>query len=224
MVSGSPIKMIFFDNDGTLNIERSTWKYMHSWLGTWESSGKALDEGIMRDRTPYDEYARQSVRLMKGFPRQKFIDRLQTIEMRKDSIEVIRILKESGFKLAVLSSGLSLWREVWIEKGIEWDYYHANELIFDDNEICTGEVIVNVTDNVPGMDKGAWTEKIRQTEGIEKDESVFVGDGWGDVPGFRNCAFGIAIDPNMQEVVDAARYVLGPDEFMKVLEIVNRGK
>ncbi|MCX6647425.1 MAG: HAD family phosphatase [bacterium] len=218
MSSNSPYKLIFFDNDGTLNTQRSTWEYMHKHLGTWESGGKPLEALLMRDRTPYDEYARQSVRLMKGFPKTKFLERLRTIEIRKDAIEVIRTLKELGFKLAVLSSGFSLWQDVWKEKGIEWDYYRANELIFDENDISTGDVIVHVTDNVLGMDKGSWAEKIRSMEGLSKSETVFVGDGWGDVPGFRSCAFGIAIDPNMPEVADAAEYVLGPDDFKKVLD------
>lgn len=160
---------------------------------------------------------------MKGFPKEKFLECLRTIEIRKDAVDVIKILRSGGFKLAVLSSGFTLWRDFWSEMGVEWDHYHANELIFDENDICTGDVVVNVTDNVPGMDKGSWAEKIQKIECLKKEETVFVGDGWGDVPGFRQCAFGIAIDPNMHEVIDAAKYVLGPGEFRKVLDLIFSG-
>ncbi len=213
-------KLIFLDNDGTLNTERSTWEYFHRHLGTWESVGKALEEAILRDRTPYDEFARQSVASWKGIPKSKFMERLRTINIRDGALEVISAIKDSGLKIAVLSSGFSLWKDIWRERGVEWDYYYANDLIFDKNDISTGEIEMKVTDNVPGLDKGTLVGKIQKLEGLKKEETIFIGDGWGDVTGFKKCAFGIAIDPNMDEVKQAAKYVLRADEFRKVLDII----
>jgi HAD superfamily phosphoserine phosphatase-like hydrolase len=216
----SPYRIVFFDNDGTLTDNRSTWIYTHSWLGTWEPDGRRLLEHHLKNRTPYDQFARDSVRLWKGAPREKFLERLRTIGIRRDVPEVLRALMNAGMKLAVLSSGFSLWREMWFQReGIRWDYYHANDLVFDSSSLCTGEIIMHVTDNVPGMDKGSWVEWICAEPGIPKEERVFVGDGWGDVPGFKACAFGVAIDPFPEEVRVAAKYVLNGSEFAKVRDL-----
>ncbi len=213
--------MIFFDNDGTLNPCRSCWEYFHRHFGTWEPDACRLQKILLSERTPYDEYCHQTVKLMSGVPREKFLERIRTIEPRPGALQLIQTLKNAGIKLAVLSAGLSIWRDVWRERdGVEWDYYQANEVIFDENGLCTGEIEINVTDNVDGMDKGDWVERIAEKEGISIEERVFIGDGWGDVPGFRKCGISIAIDPNMDEVKNAADYILDGNEILKVLEII----
>jgi len=218
----TPYKIVFFDNDGTLNTGRSTWQYLHKHFGTWEPEGRILQEKFLSERTPYDEYSRTVTRLWEGIHRDKFIERLGQIETRGNAVELIKTLKVSGLKIGVLSSGFTLWRDVWRERaGLEFDYYVANEIIFDGDGVCTGEIEIRVTDNVPGMDKGDWVERISDELGILYEERVFVGDGWGDVPGFRKCGLAIAVDPNMSEVNEAADRVLGGDEIMKVVEIIS---
>ncbi len=216
----SPYKLIFFDNDGTLNTDRSTWEYFHKHLGTWEE-GRPIMEHHLEARTPYDEFSRISTRLWKGFHKEKFMERLRTVKIRPGAPALIRDLKAAGLKLVVLSSGISLWRQTWWEReGIDWDHYHANDIVFDEDGICTGEIEMHVTDNVPGMDKGSWVERISEEESIPIEERVFIGDGWGDVSGFRKCAFGIGVDPNMQEVIDSAKYVLYGDDFLKIKDLL----
>ncbi len=217
----SPYRIVFFDNDGTLTDNRSTWIYTHKHLGTWETEGRRLLEHHLANRTPYDEFAKESVKLWTGFPKEKFLERLRTIGIRSGVPKVIAALRKAGVKLAVLSSGFALWQEIWREReGIEWDHYHANDIQFDGDGICNGEIVMHVTDNVPGMDKGSWVERISEKEGIPKEERVFIGDGWGDIPGFEKCAFGVAIDPSQDDIRDAAKHVLGPNEFVRLLEIL----
>lgn len=212
----SPYKLIFFDNDGTLNTYRSTWEYFHKHFGLWDE-GKIILDHHMANRTPYDEFARLSTALWKGIPKDKFRERLFTLEIRPGAAALIRELRAAGLTIAVLSSGISLWKEMWWEReGIDFDYYQANDIVFDDAGLCTGEIEMHVTDNVAGLDKGTWVEKISESEGVGKEERVFIGDGWGDVPGFKKCAFGIAVEPNFQEVIDAAKYVLKGEDFGRI--------
>ncbi len=217
----SPYRLVFFDNDGTLNSRRSFVEYFNQHFGTWDSRARSLLEHHLRDRTPYDEFVRECVGLWTGVPKERFLERLRTIEIRPGAPELLRALKSARVKTAVLSSGLTLWRDMWLEReNIAFDHYHANELIFDSDDLCTGEIEMHVTDNIPGMDKGSWVERISALEGVSIEQRVFVGDGWGDVSGFRRCAFGVAVDPNLEEVRLGARYVLGPDEFSKLHEIL----
>jgi len=217
----SPYRLVFFDNDGTLTANRVSWVYMHTHLGTWGPESRRLLESHLANKTPYDEYARESVKAWKGIPKERFLERLRTIEIRPDIGKVVHILREAGMKLTLMSSGFSLWKEVWLEReGIEWDYYRANDIVFDEQGLCTGEIVMNVTDNVPGTDKGSLVEQIATLEGVSKEQRVFVGDGRGDILGFEKCAFGIAIDPESEEVRAAARYVLKGDDFGRIVDIL----
>jgi len=215
-----PFRIVFFDNDGTLTANRSTWEYTHKFLGTWDRGKPLLDEHLA-NRTPYDEFARASTKLWKGFHREKFIERIRTIEIRPGVGDVVAYLKERKILVAVVSSGFSLWREVWKERtDIDWDYYYANDLIFDENDLCTGEIDMQVTDNVPGLNKANWVERIcAEPLNIPHEERIFVGDGYGDIPGFEACAFGVAIDPSTEDVRNRADLVLRGEEFPKLLEI-----
>jgi phosphoserine phosphatase len=214
-------KIVFFDNDGTLTAYRVAWVYMHQWLGTWEPEGKRLLDEHIQNKTPYDEFSKKSTRLWVGISRDRFLERIRTIPVHPDIDKVVKELKGAGIKLAVLSSGFSLWKEVWLEREkIKWDYYMANDLVFDKDDRCTGEIVMNVTDNVPGTMKGDLVRKISEKEGILKDECVFTGDGRGDVPGFIECRYGIAIDPENDDVRNAAKWVLRGDEFGKVSGII----
>ncbi len=218
----TPYRIIFFDNDGTLNTGRSTWKDLHEHFGTWEPEGRLLEEKLMATRTPYDDYCRVVTAMWECVPKKEFFERLMMIEVRKEVPELVRSLREMGFKLAVLSSGFTMWKDIWRDVyGIEWDHYRANEILFDENDFCTGEIDVRVTDNVPGLDKGTWVEKISKCEGIPYEERVFIGDGWGDVPGFKKCALSIAVDPNMPEVNEAADVVLSDTELLKIIDLVS---
>jgi phosphoserine phosphatase len=213
-------KIVFFDNDGTLTSNRVAWVYMHEHLGTWDK-GRLLLEFHIENKTPYDEFAHESVKLWTGIPKEKFLERLRTIGIRPGIHEVVEALRRKGMKLAVLSSGFSLWKDMWLEReGIEWDYYMANDLIFDENDIFTGKIVMNVTDNVPGSDKGSLVEDISKIENVAKTERVFVGDGRGDIFGFRHCAFGIAIDPENEDVKKTARYILRGEDFERIVEIL----
>lgn len=219
--SKSPFKIVFFDNDGTLTIERQSWEYMHKHLGTWEPKGRILLDHHLTNNTPYDGFAIQCVKLWKGVPRSRFLERLLKNEIRHGVVDVLRELKSAGLKTVVLSSGFSLWREVWRNRvSIEFDHYHANDLIFDNQDICTGSIEMNVTDNTLEKDKSKWVETILNIEGIPAEESIFVGDGHGDIRGFLKCAFGVAVDPESELVKASAKYTLGRDEFPKLLDIV----
>jgi phosphoserine phosphatase len=214
------IKMVFFDNDGTLTNNRVAWVYMHEHMGTWER-GRVLLEQHITARTPYNEFAEESVKLWTGIPKTKFLERLRGIEIRPGVRTVVKKLRDAGLMLAVLSSGFSLWRDIWLEReGIVWDYYRANDLVFDENDIFTGRIIMTVTDNVPGSDKGSIVQEISMIEGVSRDERVFVGDGRGDIPGFEHCAYGIAIDPETELVRSAAKYSLEGDDFERVAQIL----
>ncbi|HEX9744615.1 MAG TPA: HAD-IB family phosphatase [bacterium] len=220
MIRSSPYKVIFFDNDGTLTTSPATWNYIHQHFGTWEPEARELLQHHLRNRTPYDEFCRDSVALLKGFPKSGFIEKLMSIETRDGAREVYHEIRKTGLKIAVLSSGMSLWREVWKQKeGFDFDHYHANDIVFDNEGNCAGEIVMNVTDNVAGMDKGDRVERISEIEGIGRDERIFIGDGWGDVRGFRKCALGVGIDPDDETRVEAD-IVLESNEFKKVLDII----
>ena len=200
--------LVVFDNDGTLNSETSCWQYTHEGFGTYESVGKKLLEHHLEHRTPYDEYARANLVHWKGHAKEKFLKIIRSIPLRDGAVEVLHYLRERGYKIGVISSGFSFWRDLFRDDwGIEFDFYCTNEILFDANDICTGEIILNTTDNVPGKDKGAIFKREVEKLGIPFDRTVMVGDGWGDVAAMKLAARAYCVGDNFPEVREASEWL-----------------
>ena len=210
--------LIVFDNDGTLNAQTSCWRYMHEAFGTYESIGRALLEHHLEHRTPYDEYARANLVHWKGHKREEFLDVIRSIPLREKSLDVLHYLKERGYKLGIVSSGFTFWRD-WFsdEHNMRFAFYCANEIIFDGRGICTGKIILNTTDNVPGKDKGSIFRREVTSLGISFERTVMVGDGWGDVAAMELAGRAYCVGENFPEVRAAADEWLG-DNLLPLMD------
>jgi phosphoserine phosphatase len=202
--------LVVFDNDGTLNAQTSCWRYIHEAFGTYENIGKQLLEHHLEHRTPYDEYAQANLLHWKGRKREEFLVVIHSIPLRDGTIDVLRYLKGNGYKLGVISSGFTFWRNRFSnEYDMEFTFYCANEIVFDDNDICTGKIILNTTDNVPGKDKGSIFKREVSALGIPFERTVMVGDGWGDIAAMKLAGKSYAVGHSYPEVRPAADEWLG---------------
>lgn len=200
--------LVVFDNDGTLNTQTSCWQYIHTGFGSYESVGRQLLEHHLEHRTPYDEYARANLVHWKGRSKKEFLDIIRAIPLRESAIEVLHFLVERGYKTGVISSGFSFWRDRFAEEyGIEFDFFCTNEIIFDANDLCTGEIEMNATDNVFGKDKAAILIRECDALGIPPERTVFVGDGWGDVGAMKLTARAYCVGDNFPEVREASEWL-----------------
>jgi phosphoserine phosphatase len=127
----------------------------------------------------------------------------------------LKILKQYGYKIAILSGGFTYFGEYLKEKfGI--DYVYANEL-----EIVDGKLTGNyVGDIVDGKRKADLLRLIAQSEHLNLQQVIAVGDGANDLPMLNLAGLGIAyhakpkVKQNAQQSIssigiDGVLYMLG---------------
>ncbi len=128
---------------------------------------------------------------------------------------VITTLRRNGFKVVLLSAGLSLVKER-IEKEIGVDDSLANELKIQ-NGFLTGDVKVNVSvDN-----KDTVLLRILKKFNLGMDECAAVGDDETLIPLFENVSLSIAFNPRSWIVEAQADVVVKGDDLREVLPYIS---
>ena len=102
-------------------------------------------------------------------------------------VRLVRILKKSGYKIAILSGGFTYFGNYLKEK-YGFDYVYANELEIVDGKL-TGE---HVGDIVDGKRKAELLRLIAQVEKVDLKQTVAVGDGANDLQMLATAGLGIA--------------------------------
>ncbi len=202
------IRLIAFDLEGTLVKSVSGWVELHKRFGTWEK-GKEYAEMFFRGEIDYPTWAELDASLWKGHRREEIMEWVESVEYMDGAFELFQFLKERNFKIAILSSGLMcLARKVGQELGA--DYVFANELEFDEEGRITGKV----RPYVDFEGKGAILRRLK--EELKPELTVAVGDGYNDIPMFREADVSIAINPH--EGVEGDHVVESLHEVREIIE------
>jgi len=210
------VRLIAFDLEGTLVKSVSSWVELHKKFGTWEK-GKEYAELFFAGKIDYVEWADLDASLWKGRTKEEIMEWANSVEYMDGARELIEFLRENDFKIAILSSGLMCLAErVARELGV--DYVFANELIFDENGVITGEV----NPAVDFQGKGAILRKLKNE--LKPELTIAVGDGYNDLSMFRVADVSIAINPH--EGVEGDHNVESLHEVMEIIRglIEERGQ
>ena len=204
------LKLVVFDVDGTLIRAYSSWQYLHEHLGTWER-GRRYAERFHRGTITYEEWAQLDASLWKNLPLQRVRQIIDSIPYADGAREVITTLRKAGFKVVLLSAGLSLTTER-INREIGVDDSLTNELIVKDG-FLTGEVKVNVSfDN-----KDEALRSILQRLNVKIGQCAAVGDDETMIPLFEKAGFRIAFNPRDKNVEKHADVVIRGNDLREVL-------
>ncbi|NIR87483.1 HAD-IB family phosphatase [Candidatus Bathyarchaeota archaeon] len=206
----SKLKLVVFDVDGTLIRAYSSWQHLHERLGTWDK-GRRYAERFRQGTITYEEWARLDASLWKSLPLQRVQQIINSIPYADGAREVITTLRKAGFKVVLLSAGLSLATER-INREIGVDDSLTNELIVKDG-FLTGEVKVNVSFN----NKDKALRSILQRFDVKIDECAAVGDDETMIPLFEKVGLRIAFNPRSKLVEDHADVVIRSDDLREVL-------
>lgn len=204
------LRLVVFDVDGTLMKVASSWQFLHERLGTWDR-GKQYAEQFFGGAITYDDWARLDASLWRGLKLEKVRQIVDSIPYAYGAREVITTLKRNGFKVVLLSAGLSLVTER-IAREIGVDDSLANELKIE-NGLLTGEVKVNVS--VDNKDKALLRMLKKFNLGI--DECAAVGDDETLIPLFERVGFSIAFNPRSWVVEKQADVVVKSGDLRRVL-------
>ncbi|NJE47504.1 HAD family hydrolase [Thermococcus sp. GR7] len=202
------VRLIAFDLEGTLVKSVSSWVELHKKFGTWDK-GKEYAERFFAGEFDYATWAELDTLLWKGHTKEEIMEWANSVEYMDGAWELIEFLRKNNFKIAILSSGLMcLARRIASELGV--DYVFANELIFDENGVITGEV----NPAVDFQSKGKILENLKKE--LDPELTVAVGDGYNDLSMFSVADVSIAINPH--EGVEGDHNVESLHEVMEIIK------
>jgi len=184
--------LVFFDCDGVLTVQQSSWGVLHDYFGSKDNSYFA--DLYRRGLISYLDWMKIDIALMihsYGNPitREEVEKALSTIKIRRNAKKTIEILKKQGFIPIVISSGVDLLvRRVCSQLDIDECYY--NELLFVDNELIPGGI-----PRVPPDKKHKIIREIANHHGVPIDKTIYIGDSSWDIDVFRNVGISFAVNP-----------------------------
>jgi len=204
------LMLVVFDVDGTLMRVASSWQFLHERLGTWDK-GKQYAAQFFRGTITYEDWARLDASLWRGLKLESVRRIVDSIPYTRGARDVITTLRRNGFKVVLLSAGLSLVTER-IDREIGVDASLANELKVE-NGFLTGDVKVNVSVH----NKDMVLLRILEKFNLRIDECTAVGDDETLIPLFKKAGFSIAFNPRSWAVEERADVAVKGGDLREVL-------
>jgi phosphoserine phosphatase len=181
-----PIKVVFFDCDGTLTKTKSSWEYLHRRLNLWTKNADAYQALFREGKIDYQEFCRRDAFLWRGLPVSMVYQLISEIPYQENAAGVVDALKKSGIFTVIISSGLSLLVDR-VKNDLSVDLAFSNKLASRAG-LLTGGIKINVEYN----QKGALVRGVLDFLGLRKEEASAVGDGDGDKGMFDEVALPIS--------------------------------
>jgi phosphoserine phosphatase len=192
-------RLIVFDMDSTL-VDAEIIDELAKEAGV-EREVRRLTAKAMRGEISFKEALEERVKLLEGLP----VDVLERIYSRirftEGAKELVRGLKNAGYKVAVVSGGFSYFTDR-IKEELGLDYAFGNELEIKDGKL-TGRLKGRIID---AAEKARIVEEIARKEGISPANIVAVGDGANDRLMIERAGLGIAFNAKeaLKEVADGS--------------------
>ncbi len=205
-------RLICFDMDSTL-IQTEVIDELAERAGVGDQV-KAITEAAMRGEIDFSESFKKRVGLLKGLDESVMKEIAENLPITEGMTRLIRILKKSGCKIAILSGGFTYFGNYLKEK-YGFDYVYANEL-----EIVNGKLTGNyVGDIVDGKRKAELLRLLAQVEKVDMRQTVAVGDGANDLPMLGIAGLGIAFHakPKVKENAKQSLSTVGLDGILYFL-------
>jgi phosphoserine phosphatase len=180
-----PIKVVFFDCDGTLTKTKSSWEYLHRRLNLWTKNADAYQVLFREGKIDYNEFCRRDALLWRGLPVSMVYRLISEIPYQGSAARVVDTLNKSGIFTVIISSGLSLLVNR-VKGDLSVDMAFSNELASRAG-LLTGDIKINVEYN----QKGPLVRKVLGLLGLQREEASAVGDGDGDKGMFDEVALPI---------------------------------
>lgn len=192
-------RLIVFDMDSTL-VDAEIIDELAKEAGVDREVAK-LTEKAMKGEMSFKEALKERVRLLKGLPVEVLENIYSRVKLTEGAKELIRSLKEAGYKIAVVSGGFSYFTDK-LKEELDLDYAFGNELEIENGKL-TGRIKGKIID---AQEKARIVEEIAKKEGISPENVVAVGDGANDRLMIERAGLGIAFNAKeiLKEVADGS--------------------
>ncbi|RLI82404.1 phosphoserine phosphatase SerB [Archaeoglobales archaeon] len=192
-------RLIVFDMDSTL-IDTEIIDEIAKEAGVEEEVRK-LTKKAMEGEISFKKALEERVKLLKGLPVEVLEKIYSRVKFTEGAKELIRSLKEAGYKVAVVSGGFSYFTDK-VKEELGLDYAFGNELEIKDGKL-TGRIKGRIID---AEEKARIVEEIARKEGINPESIVAVGDGANDRIMIERAGLGIAFNAKdvLKDIADGS--------------------
>ena len=206
-------RLICFDMDSTL-IQTECIDELAKRAGVGEQVA-AITERVMRGEIDFKKSFTERVALLKGLDADVMKDIAETMPITEGVDRLMTVLKQCGYKIAILSGGFTYFGE-YLQRKYGIDYVYANELEIDENNKLTGRYIGDIVD---GKRKAELLKLLAQVEKVNLAQTIAVGDGANDLPMLSEAGLGLAFHakPRVQANAEQNITTIGLDGVLYFL-------
>ena len=205
-------RLICFDMDSTL-IQTEVIDELAIRAGVGDEV-KAITESAMRGEIDFCESFKRRVSLLKGLDESVMKDIAENLPITEGVARTLKILKQYGYKIAILSGGFTYFGN-YLKQKFDIDFVYANELEIKDGKL-TGNYVGDIVD---GKRKAELLKLIAQLEHLDLQQVIAVGDGANDLPMLNIAGLGIAYHakPKVKENAKQSISSIGIDGVLYML-------
>ncbi len=202
-------KLVVFDVESSLIQSSSLENFLEKVEGEVRV---AVGDKKWRDEKPVNiQQLIENAKSLAGIPMSELEKFSDTLVLNPGTIELIRILKSMGFKIALLSSGFSfLTKKIFEGAGV--DYAFSNTVKCDRQGIITGELEDPI---ITSESKEEILQFVMNLEKIDPDQVIAVGDGSTHSHFIKNVGLSIAVGTQGNKM--DADGILDGDQVLRIL-------
>lgn len=205
-------KLIIFDIDGTITTHISSWRYIHERLGLWQKQAFTYQEQFFAGKISYRRFCELDAAHWKGMPVKKIRKIFRHVRYSRNAVRSISKLKDMGFKLAAISTGLQFMPDR-LRREFDFDYTLSNRLVVRRGAL-TGGVKINLAHGA----KDLILRRIFRRFGVKPRAVISVGDSEGDVPLAKKTGYSIAFNSTSSKLSRIVDYDCKTRDFGEVYQ------
>lgn len=184
-------KLIFFDFDGTLT-DSSSWYLFNAYFGITAQEDDSLFKQYLQGSINYKGWMDEITKILKerGLCTKESVEKFaQTITLREEVFEVIKMCKNAGYVVSILSGGIKQ-AILPVVAGLGVDHvFTAVELVFDSE----GKIESMIDHSDERHAKLVAFENVCTQYEVNPEEVIAVGDGGNDLDIFKKTKKGILL-------------------------------
>jgi phosphoserine phosphatase len=209
-------RLIIFDIDGTITRHVSSWQMIHEKLGIWDEFACRYQGQFLQGRISYKRFCQLDALSWKGIRKDRIAALFCPVPYVKNAKACLERLKNRGFKLAAVSTGLQFIADQ-IRSDLAFDLVLSNRLIARKG-VLTGAVRINIAHGA----KARALKAILKYFNIKPHEAIGVGDSAGDIPLLKGVGYSIAFNSSDRALSRLADYNCKGNDFKKVYDRIIR--